>query len=95
MINKLENDKRSLSEELGKSEGRATKMELQRMSLEGDLQRLQMILQEKESTIQVACAKKIYNTRHSLNFYDDFRNWQNEARVRPEPLLAWKSAAFR
>lgn len=46
-------DKRTLHEELGKLEGRSTKMELQRMSLEGDLQRMQLILQEKDSTIQV------------------------------------------
>ena len=52
-VSKLENDKRSLQEELGKNEARATKLELQRMSLEGDLQRLQMILQEKDSNIQV------------------------------------------
>ncbi|XP_043473527.1 rootletin isoform X3 [Leptopilina heterotoma] len=49
---KLEFEKRSLQDELGKTEARATKLELQRMSLEGDLQRLQMILQEKEAHIQ-------------------------------------------
>ena len=51
-VNKLENEKRSLQEELGKTEARTTKLELQRMSLEGDLQRLQMILQEKDANIQ-------------------------------------------
>uniref|UniRef100_A0ABD2WUT6 Rootletin-like coiled-coil domain-containing protein n=1 Tax=Trichogramma kaykai TaxID=54128 RepID=A0ABD2WUT6_9HYME len=52
MVNKLENDKRTIKEELSKSENRATQMEVHRMSLEGDLQRLQMIIQEKESNIQ-------------------------------------------
>lgn len=50
---KSENDKRGLQDELGRTESRSTKLELQRMSLEGDLQRLQMILQEKEGNIQV------------------------------------------
>ena len=52
-ISRLENEKRSLQEDLGRNESRATKLELQRLSLEGDLQRLQMILQEKDSHIQV------------------------------------------
>ena len=52
-LNKVENDKRNLQEELSRSESRATKLELQRMSLEGDLQRLQMMLQEKDANIHV------------------------------------------
>lgn len=50
---KLEGDKRILQEELSRTENRATKLELQRMSAEGDIQRLQMMLQEKDATIQV------------------------------------------
>lgn len=46
-------DKRTLQEEVSRSETRATKLELQRMSLDGDLQRLQMMLQEKDAQIQV------------------------------------------
>lgn len=52
-LNRMENERRNLQEELNKSEARATKLELQRMSLEGDLQRLQMMLQEREANIQV------------------------------------------
>jgi len=52
-MSRLENEKRNLQEELGRNESRATKLELQRLSLEGDLQRLQMILQERDSHIQV------------------------------------------
>lgn len=53
ILNKVENEKRNLQEELSKSESRATKLELQRMSLEGDLQRLQMMFQEKDANIHV------------------------------------------
>lgn len=53
VLNKVENEKRNLQEELSKSESRATKLELQRMSLEGDLQRLQMMFQEKDANIYV------------------------------------------
>ena len=53
-LNRLENEKRCLQEELGRTESRSTKLELQRMSLEGDLQRLQMILQEKDGSLQVS-----------------------------------------
>jgi rootletin len=45
-MSKLEN------EELAHNESRATRLELQRVSIEGDLQHLQMILQEKDSHIQ-------------------------------------------
>jgi rootletin len=45
---KLENEKRSLQEELIRNELRATRLVLHGVSLEGDLQRLQMILQEKD-----------------------------------------------
>lgn len=50
---KLEADKRALQEELSRNENRSTKLELQRMSAEGDIQRLQLMLQEKDATIQV------------------------------------------
>lgn len=49
---RVEADKRNLEESLGRSENRASKLELQRMSMEGDLQRLQMMLQEKDASIQ-------------------------------------------
>ncbi|XP_014271469.1 rootletin isoform X1 [Halyomorpha halys] len=49
---KCDSEKKNLQEELNKTEGRATKLELQRLGMEGDIQRLQIMLQEKESTIQ-------------------------------------------
>ncbi|KAL6443577.1 hypothetical protein ACFW04_001609 [Cataglyphis niger] len=51
-LNRLETEKRNLQKELRHSESRATEMELQKMSLEGDFQRLQMMLQEKDAHIQ-------------------------------------------
>lgn len=53
ILAKLDAEKRALQEELGRTENRSTKLELQRMSAEGDIQRLQMMLQEKDGTIQV------------------------------------------
>lgn len=61
-LNRLEMEKRNLQKELRHSESRATEMELQRMSLDGDFQRLQMMLQEKEAHIQV-------RSKH-LRFYE-------------------------
>lgn len=52
-LNRLETEKRNLQKEVRHSDSRATEMELHRMSLDGDLQRLQMMLQEKEAHIQV------------------------------------------
>lgn len=52
-LSRMEADKRSVQEELGRAEQRATKLELQRMSLDGDMQRLQMVLQEKEACVKV------------------------------------------
>ncbi|XP_077281306.1 ciliary rootlet coiled-coil, rootletin isoform X2 [Temnothorax americanus] len=51
-LNRLETEKRNLQKEVRHSDSRATEMELHRMSLDGDLQRLQMMLQEKEAHIQ-------------------------------------------
>ncbi|XP_066156628.1 rootletin isoform X1 [Euwallacea fornicatus] len=51
-LNRADTDKRNLQEELTRTESRSTKLELQRMSAEGDLQRLQMMLQEKDNAIQ-------------------------------------------
>jgi hypothetical protein len=60
-MSKLENEKRCLEEELARNESRATRLELRRLSLERELQRLQMIPQEKDSypevTGQVGCAR--------------------------------------
>lgn len=49
---KLESEKRHLQDELTRSENRASKLDLQRIALEGDIQRLQMVLQEKENHLR-------------------------------------------
>lgn len=48
----MESEKRHLQEELAKVEGRASKLDLQRVALEGDITRLQMALQEKDCNIR-------------------------------------------
>lgn len=41
-----------MQDELTRSENRASKLDLQRIALEGDIQRLQMVLQEKENHLR-------------------------------------------
>lgn len=53
MVGRLDQEKRSLQDELARSEARGTKLELQRLSFEGDLQRMQMMMQEKDVQCQV------------------------------------------
>lgn len=52
-MSQLEVEKRNLQDELTQTESKATKLEILRIGLDGDLQRLQMMLQEKDSHIQV------------------------------------------
>lgn len=49
----LENERQKLKEDLTRCESRSARLEIQRIALEGDLNRLQMILQEKDIHIQV------------------------------------------
>ena len=56
---KLELEKKKLKEALEVSEQRATKLELTRRALEGDLQRNQIALNEKEANNQVLIICKI------------------------------------
>lgn len=51
-VARLESEKRHLQDELSRSEGRSSKLDLQRVALEGDIQRLQMALQEKECALR-------------------------------------------
>lgn len=50
---KMETDKRKLKDALEMTEQRATKLELARRALEGDLQRSRLTLNDKETEIQV------------------------------------------
>lgn len=52
-VSRLDQEKRVLQDELSRSESRGTKLELQRLAMEGDLQRLQMMMQEKDAHCQV------------------------------------------
>lgn len=51
-VARLESEKRHLQDELSRAEGRSSKLDLQRVALEGDIQRLQMALSEKESALR-------------------------------------------
>lgn len=50
---KLEAEKRRLKDVLDASEGRGTKLELSRRSLEGELQRARLVLGDREAEVQV------------------------------------------
>lgn len=49
---KLENEKRHLLDEIARYESRSNKLDLQRIALEGDIQRLQMTIQEKDNQLR-------------------------------------------
>lgn len=51
-VARLESEKRHLQDELARAESRASKLDLQRVALEGDIQRLTMALQEKECALK-------------------------------------------
>jgi rootletin len=51
-VARLESEKRHLQEELSRAEGRGSKLDLQRVALEGDIQRLQMAMQEKDCQLR-------------------------------------------
>lgn len=51
-VARLETEKRHLQDELARAEGRSSKLDLQRVALEGDIQRLQMALQEKDCALK-------------------------------------------
>ena len=50
---RLEDDKRNLRQALEDAENRCTKLELARRSLEGDLQRFKLLMNDKETENQV------------------------------------------
>jgi rootletin len=51
-VARLETEKRHLQDELARTEGRASKLDLQRVALEGDIQRLALQIQEKDSSLR-------------------------------------------
>lgn len=81
----MESDKRALQEELNRTENRSTKLELQRMSTEGDLQRLQMIVQEKDAAIQVNITQMHLVCTSNRTF--SFRNYKKSAMFN---LVRWQ-----
>lgn len=69
---RLESEKRHLQEELARCEGRASKLDLQRVALEGDIQRLQMALQEKDNHLRNIQERLENQTRSSMQLEDRF-----------------------
>lgn len=67
---RLETEKRQLQEELARCEGRASKLDLQRVSIEGDIQRLQMVLQEKDNNCRNLIERLDNQTRSSAQLED-------------------------
>ena len=63
---KLEDDKKALKMMLEDAENRCTKLELARRSLEGDLQRLKLVLTDKETENQVSPATGVENVCYIL-----------------------------
>ncbi|XP_049276876.1 rootletin [Anopheles funestus] len=67
---RLESDKRHLQDELARTEARASKLDLQRVALEGDIQRLQMAMQEKDCTLRNQ-QERLENQQRSLTQLED------------------------
>lgn len=67
---KLENEKRHLIDEIARYEGRNNKLDLQRIALEGDIQRLQMTLQEKENQFR-NCQERLEDQQRSSAQLED------------------------
>lgn len=67
---RLDSEKRHMQDELSRSEGRASKLDLQRIALEGDIQRLQMALQEKDNQIRNYQERVDNQTRSSAQIED-------------------------
>lgn len=59
-----------MQDELARCEGRASKLDLQRIALEGDIQRLQMALQEKDNQIRNYQERVDNQTRSSAQIED-------------------------
>lgn len=59
----METERQKLKEDLAKAESRAARLEIQRIALDGDLNRLQMLLQEKDVHAQV-----IFFSKFDINF---------------------------
>lgn len=59
-----------MQDELNRSEGRASKLDLQRIALDGDIQRLQMALQEKDNQIRNYQERIDNQTRSSAQIED-------------------------
>lgn len=78
---RLSDDRRQLKRVLDESETRATELEMNKRALEGEIQRLNMILTDKDTEIQVhqercdtlirqiQVGRKVHGRRHQPSFF--------------------------
>lgn len=84
VISKLESEKHHLQEELSRRESHSSKLEIKCRSIDGDLQRLQMMLEEKDTHINV---NDIILNFIRLLIFCDFRNCKANITIKDVPLL--------
>lgn len=60
VIARLEHDRRHVQEELARSESRASKLDVQRVALEGDAQRLQMAVLERDNQVRAGQVRYMF-----------------------------------
>lgn len=63
-------------DEIARFEGRSNKLDLQRIALEGDIQRLQMTLQEKENSLR-NYHERLENQQRSSGQIEDRYFWMS------------------
>lgn len=72
---RLETEHRHLQDEFARCEQRSSKLELQKVAHEGDVQRLQMMVQEREAIIQVTASRITYKYNHFISLYYNACDW--------------------
>lgn len=78
---RFEADKHNLQEEIARCESRAAKLDLQRVALEGDIQRLQMILQEKDNLLRNIQERLDGQSRSSMQLEDRYNFINDRTRI--------------
>lgn len=76
-----------MQEELARCDGRASKLDLQRVALEGDIQRLQMALQEKDNHLRNLQERLDNQSRSSTQLEDRYVSHQLPRNFLPKTTL--------
>lgn len=88
---RFEADKHNLQEEIARCESRAAKLDLQRVALEGDIQRLQMILQEKDNLLRNIQERLDGQSRSSMQLEDRYNFIKDRTRIQTYTLKNLKT----